>query len=607
MTTVQPQLPDIAEQPAPPEAVQGRPFTTLLAIEGLETSDGRMFELGTMTWRQLPWPFMVQDTSPHGPGQIPEPAWAAGQIEEVFRDPADQSRILGRGHLMPGEVGERAYTLAKHSFRGVSIDAYPSSPVGPDMQLTAVDQDGEPLDVLLRYSDAVLSRATMVPTPAFEACCIWFDDEEMPAAAADAHGAVIATDTEPQTYEITDPYEQLVASAGGPVEPPRDWFFKPPPPTFQPWQVTPDGQLSGHIAQAGQCHLGILGECQTAPKSTTSPPYKAFHRTLARCNDGSEVACGWLTIGTKHERLRADADETADHYDHTGTLAAKIRLSNTPQGIWATGALCPGLTDRDVWLLQGPEVSPDWRRWQDPDTGQWHSLELVAALAVPFPGYPHTRTRPELLVASGEIVAQFGTLEPCCDDCEGEPMTEAERQEIDARFAAIEAKQAELHGALVAAGTIDPTVTDPAIEAAASHAFVDANGDGKCDVCGMPKAMHDTAAAVDDELALVTTDDETTASEDDEIELSIQERARWFAKYTADQKKQMAKAGKAMGSDGSFPIADVEDLQNAIRAAGHGSGDHNAIRRHIMRNAALLKKQDMIPKDWSADGSSKAA
>lgn len=71
------------------------------------------------------------------------------------------------------------------------------------------------------------------------------------------------------------------------------------------------------------------------------------------------------------------------------------------------------------------------------------------------------------------------------------------------------------------------------------------------------------------------------------------------AKYNADQRKEMAANGEAM-SDGSYPIKDAEDLNNAIHAVGHGrNNSHTAIRAHIKRRAKALSLTDKIPEDWT--------
>jgi hypothetical protein len=61
---------------------------------------------------------------------------------------------------------------------------------------------------------------------------------------------------------------------------------------------------------------------------------------------------------------------------------------------------------------------------------------------------------------------------------------------------------------------------------------------------------------------------------------------------------------KNADGDPSYPIGDVEDLENAIHAVGRGKGDHDAIRSYIKGRAKALGKTDLIPDGW--DTSSKA-
>jgi ATP-dependent protease ClpP protease subunit len=77
-------------------------------------------------------------------------------------------------------------------------------------------------------------------------------------------------------------------------------------------------------------------------------------------------------------------------------------------------------------------------------------------------------------------------------------------------------------------------------------------------------------------------------------------------KYDADDRKRMASSGQAM-DDGSYPVADGEDLDNAIHAVGRGGADHDSIRAHIIKRAAALGLSSKIPDNWNADGSLKAS
>lgn len=76
------------------------------------------------------------------------------------------------------------------------------------------------------------------------------------------------------------------------------------------------------------------------------------------------------------------------------------------------------------------------------------------------------------------------------------------------------------------------------------------------------------------------------------------------AKYSAADRKAMAGNGQAM-KDGSYPIKDEADLDNAIHAVGHGGADHDAIRRHVITRAKSMGKSSKIPDNWNSDGSLK--
>jgi len=75
----------------------------------------------------------------------------------------------------------------------------------------------------------------------------------------------------------------------------------------------------------------------------------------------------------------------------------------------------------------------------------------------------------------------------------------------------------------------------------------------------------------------------------------------WRAKYNAEALKAMA--GKEAMADESYPIADQDDLEKAIKAVGLGNADHDAIRKHVMARAKVLKLSSLIPDNWNADGS----
>lgn len=67
--------------------------------------------------------------------------------------------------------------------------------------------------------------------------------------------------------------------------------------------------------------------------------------------------------------------------------------------------------------------------------------------------------------------------------------------------------------------------------------------------------------------------------------------------YSDESREEMAKEGMAM-PDGSFPIKDRADLENAIQAHGRAK-DIEKAKAHIKKRAKELGLEDMIPAEWS--------
>lgn len=72
------------------------------------------------------------------------------------------------------------------------------------------------------------------------------------------------------------------------------------------------------------------------------------------------------------------------------------------------------------------------------------------------------------------------------------------------------------------------------------------------------------------------------------------------------ERKRLAQQGKAR-RDGSFPIRNRGDLQNAIRAVGRvrpaTEAERAKVRRYIIRRARALGLTSLIPESWNSDGS----
>ncbi len=66
--------------------------------------------------------------------------------------------------------------------------------------------------------------------------------------------------------------------------------------------------------------------------------------------------------------------------------------------------------------------------------------------------------------------------------------------------------------------------------------------------------------------------------------------------YSEETRMEMAKEGMAL-PDGSYPIKDKADLENAIQAYGRAKNKEKA-KKHIMKRAKELGLEDMIPEKW---------
>jgi len=229
----------------------------------------------------------------------------------------------------------------------------------------------------------------------------------------------------------------LVASAAD--LPPVEWFEDPKLDGPTPFTVTEDGRAFGHLAAWNTCHTGIVDACRTPPRSATNYAYFRVHGARARTPDGEvvRVPVGYASIsrapgvgGHAAARVGMSAAEVAAHYDNTCTAAAELAAGEDAHGIWVAGRVMPGLDADARYKLEGAALSGDWRRIRG-------SMELLAALAVNYPGYPVpwrslvAGGEPQAIVAAGYrpppqerqdarvdgyMSAMLDTIQPMLDD-----------------------------------------------------------------------------------------------------------------------------------------------------------------------------------------------
>ncbi len=137
------------------------------------------------------------------------------------------------------------------------------------------------------------------------------------------------------------------------------------------------------------------------------------------------------------------------------------------------------------------------------------------------------------------------------------------------------------------------------------HQRYDPDGDGDCDACPSGDTDHDYWDADGNQIRSLPGRPVPRKKGKQAVSKS-KTPVRWLNadKYNQADRDRMAKSGEAM-PDGSYPIADEEDLHNAIRAVGRGKNNsHSAIRQHIIKRAHALGLESAIPDNWTSDGSS---
>ncbi len=286
-------------------------------------------------------------------------------------------------------------------------------------------------------------------------------------------------------------------------------------------------------------HVDHIGLAMGTKPPRSRSGYRYFHTGVVRTDDGKDVPVGQLTLAGGHASLELTADAAVKHYDDTQSAVADVHAGEDAHGIWVAGALRPDVDAGRIRSLRASAPSGDWR----PIGGR---LELVAVCQVNVPGFPIARAR----VASGYVTALVAAGAAPLAQLRGLSMEERviklENEALQAKMEAARARMA-------------PALSEHAEELALR------------------------ASAARERMEAMVAD----ASE--------------FADYSPETRMEYARKGWAMPGDGGFPIANVADLKNAIRAYGRAaSGEKSKVRRHIMKRARGLGRADLIPSAWTS-------
>lgn len=424
-----------AVAPVDEAAALGERWHSDLAFEGLSTGDGRYIVLGALSWRDLPLTLMAMVETTEG-GHLG--AQVSGRIDTAAKRDVDMSggrlpdgvkSVYSTGYFDSGEYGSEIERMVSGDvLRGVSVDmsiadwAFRDPETGQIIDPeTATDDEWEKAflgEYEMAVLDGTIMAATVCPTPAFA------DAKIALLASSTAHfghtwranafaaqqfgidvGQLCTTLHAPLVIEHV---ESFVASAGFPVKPPRDFFFRKEADRRVPLTFTEDGEVYGHLAGWTDCHTGYVNgawsQCVTPPRSRTD--YEHFHVGDMPTAEGDLIPIGKLMLGEAHAPAHGGPTQARGFYDRTGQIGCYVRATDGKHGIWLSGAIRNDLTDEQWRDLNANPPSGDWRSVKG-------NLELVAAIAVPVPGYPIPRAMLSLAAsAEGEMYIETLILTP---------------------------------------------------------------------------------------------------------------------------------------------------------------------------------------------------
>ena len=509
-------------------------FIPLVIPEGIESGDGRKFDAGAITIRDLPLPFLWQIKTGEGhSGSV-----VVGTITKMER--VENGIGNAYGHFDTGEYGKEAERLVRGGFiRGVSADL-DMFEAKEHENAAKDDADGKVGAGKMKITKARVMAVTLVPKPAYQECKV----ELVAEMGIEQEEEVIQDGV---YVEGVNPLDASALIACGmvagaiPVTPPKEWFNNPGLKKPTALTVTDDGKVFGHIAAWHVDHIGMAFGTRP-PRSKSN--YAFFHTGVVRTEEGVDMPVGQLTLAGGHAGLEASAQEAVRHYDDTASAVADVHAGEDAYGIWVSGALRPGTSPEQIRSLRASAPSGDWR----PIKG---ALELVAVCQVNVPGFPIARAR----VASGQVMALVAAGASVLAQLKHDPLAELHNR-ID-----------KLEAPLVAAAT-DARTRMQAITAAIKA----------------EELSNKVKAARNEDSAYMLQ-----MLDDSDAELAV---------ITRKERMKLAESKKALpdGSFPIRNANDLRNAIQAYGRSKPGK--RGVVRRHIAKMARQLDKKELIPASW---------
>lgn len=363
------------------------PWSGVLAVEGVESGDGRLFALGSLDWAQLPLPLMYQPANIGGH----QASVMVGEITNVARS---ANNINGWGvvfgEALNGEHGEGIKNMMRAG--GVSVDVDKVK----DADVEMIYADGETnANPFAKPETTIFHRgrirgATQVAFPAFVEAKLSFDND-----------GILAADGRDCGCGDADPMVAAAHTIEIPDLPPMNWFDEPTDVKMTgALTITDEGRVYGILAPGGTHHRVMTSK--TVPLGNVD--YTRFHKGETIVAGGARVVTGVITADCGHAPIQnyGTLQNRIEHYDNSCSVLANVRIGESKKGyVWCAGALNAGAKPHQVAQALGCALSGDWQ----PHPDRPGMRDFISAHLVPVPGFPLARTQASVQYEDGALVA----------------------------------------------------------------------------------------------------------------------------------------------------------------------------------------------------------
>lgn len=415
----------------------GSRFRNPITVQGVESDDGRIFNL--FEFRELPLAvrWVPADTWGHDGAQsvgVLEKVWQEGELwwgeGEYLDDEGDNGIEVARTAAKLASKGAQFFSAdpgGKIEYHWVILDANGEEVDPKDVSRAyddiywGDDDDGKlkewlsSLRELIVFDFYEVGAISQLDIPCWPQCRIAIVEAEGDQAAAGGRVPLRAVDR--STDEAKRARVLLRRLAAGPATKPTAWYEKQNLDRYTPMSISPEGQITGHIAGWNACHRGFQQKCVKPQYQTT---FDDFHTGWTHLDNGEKLRTGVVTHIEGHMRTAEDYDRLAsDPMAQLGTA----RLYADKWGIQVSGSVHPDVSPEQCARSEAGAPSGDWRGPKGGErlhgiamvntpgyTAMYEAgggqVRLVAAIPPPAPGNMDLTVGDAFWQAPSEVITQ---------------------------------------------------------------------------------------------------------------------------------------------------------------------------------------------------------